>query len=232
MSKQFTLVRVLILFGYIGFPIISLTFFYFSKRELIQCFFVSFIMLHAIERVWETFTTTKERKVDQLHGDWTLIAVTIAYIFLCFSLVFEFFLSQKGINFITSLLGFVFYIIAFRIRWWGMKSLGKQWAIHAVGAQKIKKVRIIKIGAYKYMRHPIYVGSMLEMISLPLIICGPFTAIFAATINIPLQIIRTFLEEKNALRRFGNDYRNYQKTVDMFIPIKYFKNKVLEYVRR
>ncbi len=225
MSKKITLITLFILLGNVGVPATALLLFFLTPRTPASFIFLFFMLFHAFERVWETFFTTREKKVMEFHGDWTLGAVTMAYLFLCFLVIFEFFLVPRSFNYAVMGLGILLYILAFRLRWWGMKSLGKQWAIHAVGAQKIKKVRLIHIGAFQYMRHPIYLGIILEVLSIPLIGNAYFALLIAALINIPLQIIRLVEEEKSSLRRFGDDYRKYQREVNMLIPFKYLQKK-------
>jgi len=104
-----------------------------------------------------------------------------------------------------------------------MKALGKQWAIHAVGAQKIKKVRLVKIGPYKYVRHPIYLGIVIEVVSIPLIANAYFSLAFAILINVPLQLIRLRLEERNSFRKFGDIYLRYKQEVSALFPVKYVR---------
>jgi len=226
MSKKITPIKIFIILGNLGVPLSAVLLFFLTPRSLPSVFFLLFMLFHAFERVWETFFTTQERKVFEFHGDWTLGAVTMAYLFLCFLSIFEFFLVPRNYNFLAGFLGVLLYIAAFRLRWWGMKSLGKQWAIHAVGAQKIKKVRLIHLGAFRYTRHPIYLGIILEVISIPLIANAYFALLVACCINIPLQIIRLIEEEKSSVRRFGDDYRKYQREVDMLIPFKFFQKKI------
>ena len=103
--------------------------------------------------------------------------------------------------------------------------MGKQWAVHAVGVRKIRKVRLIKIGAYKYIRHPIYLGVILEVLSLPIIANAFFSFIFALLVNIPLQFVRLIEEEKSSVRRFGERYNEYKKEVSALFPFKYLQKR-------
>lgn len=220
-SLKKNLLKILIFFGYILVPLSAISCFIVTPKTGATVFFLAFYIFHSLERVWETFYTSKEKKAFELHGDWTLAVVTVMYIILCFFSIFEFFFFVKIRQPAMMLLGFALYLLAFRIRWWGMKSLGKQWAIHAVGVRKIRKVRLIKIGAYKYIRHPIYLGIIVELLSLPLIADAYFSLLFAMLVNIPLQLTRLRLEEENSLRRFGDRYIEYQKDVDALLPVKY-----------
>jgi len=224
MLKRINWLKTFILLGKIGVPLTATVLFCLSDRGLTSIFIFSFWLFHAFERVWETFYTSHERKPFQFHGDWTLAVVTLAYLVLSFVILFEFYLLGKNFSVWISGLGLMLYAIAFRLRWWGMKSLGQQWAIHAVGAQKIKKVRVIRLGAFKYIRHPIYLGIMVEVVSLALIANATYALLFACLINIPLQVIRLREEEKSSVRRFGESYQTYQQEVDMLMPFKHFRS--------
>lgn len=139
----------------------------------------------------------------------------------------EFYLFMSAYNIMMGAVGLAIYLFAFGVRWWGMKSLGDQWAIHAVGARKIRKVRLIKFGPYKYIRHPIYLAIMLEVLSLPLIANALYTLCFSILINVPLQYIRMRFEEGSSARRFGNKYNQYRQEVDALLPIKYIRGRIL-----
>lgn len=218
MTRKFTPIKFLTLVGAFGIPATALTLFYFSEKTLSQILFTVFICSHCAERVWETFYTTRERKVDEFHGDWTLAAVSLAYTLLIFTILFEFFLAVRRLNVVVTSIGALVYLIAVRLRWWGIAALGKQWAIHAVGARKIRKVRVIRLGPYKYIRHPIYLAVMLELLSLPLIANGFFSLALAVVLNVPLQIIRLVAEERYSLRRFGESYEKYRREIGMLFP--------------
>lgn len=224
--KKITAINLIIICGNAALPLTLILFFLKSEKGWYQISFLVFMLAHIFERVWETFYTSKEKRRFEMHGDWTLIAVSVAYLILCFSVAGEFYLIGHSNRIAVLMTGVSLYVLAFLIRWWGMKSLGKQWAIHAVGAQKISHVRVIKIGAYKYVRHPIYLGVILEVISLPLI-ANAFHAFFVALlINVPLQILRAFIEERYCARRFDSSYQKYKQEVGMLIPYKYFLKKI------
>ena len=184
-----------------------------------------FIFLLAIERTWETFYSSRERRGHKLYGDWTLPLVSIAYIILALIVICEFFLKEIRIDYRISFVGFFIFISAFILRIWGMRTLKEQWTVHAIGAQKVKNVFLIKSGPYKYIRHPIYLGVILEVLSIPLIWNTYFAFIFAVTINVPLQVIRAYFEEKTSIKKLGKEFISYKKEVPAFLPIKFFRLK-------
>lgn len=180
--------------------------------------FSLFILIVAIERLWETFYSTRERRRHRIYGDWTLPVVSILYIALGVIKITEFFYIKREVSVLLVLFTTLLFCYAFALRWLGIKALGRQWTVHAVGAQKVSKVRLLRIGPYKYIRHPIYLGVILELISFSLIFNTYYSFIFCLIFNVPMQIIRGLLEEKTSIRKFGELYLRYKKETPTFIP--------------
>ena len=156
MSKKITLIKLFVFTGNVLVPIYAVMICILFDRTFLGVVFAFLVSVMIIERAWETFKTSKEQHREEFHGDWTLALVTFTYLLLFFFVISEYYFISRNFNTFVVTAGFVVLVSSFRMRFWGMAALGKQWAVHAVGAQKIKKVRLIKIGPYKYVRHPIY----------------------------------------------------------------------------
>lgn len=226
MSKNVTLIKSFTFAGNFLVPLYAIMMSILFNRTFSGVLFALFISVMIVERAWETFKTSKERHRDEFHGDWTLALVTFTYLLLFFFLITEFYLYDRKLNLYMCTVGLVLLIGSFRMRFWGMAALGKQWAIHALGVQKIKKVRLIKIGPYKYIRHPIYLGIILEEFAYPLIANAYYSVIFTVLICAPLVIIRAWSEEKFSMRRFGERFLSYRKEVGMLFPWQLLKGKL------
>jgi methyltransferase len=142
------------------------------------------------------------------------------YIVMVFGVILEFFLVEITFNILVSVMGIILFISAFILRIYSMRTLKDQWSVHAVGAKKVKRVFFINTGPYKYIRHPIYLGVILEVISIPLIWNTYLVCLFVCIINVPLQIIRAYFEEKATIRKLGADYISYKNSVPAFIPLR------------
>ena len=77
--------------------------------------------------------------------------------------------------------------------------------------------KLIKEGIYKYIRHPMYgsllfldLGAMLKNISVTTV-----SIAFAAVLFV---VLTARVEEKENIKYFGQDYKNYMKRSKMFIP--------------
>mgnify|MGYP000019064287 CR=1 FL=1 len=180
--------------------------------------FALFVLLHALMRVWETFFTSKEKNKMVLSEDWSLVFITVVYITLIYAVIFEFYLSSKQLNLIFVIVGSSLYLASFALRRWSMRVLGKQWAIHAIGDSRIDQRRLLKIGPYKIVRHPIYVATVIEQLGILLIANTFYSLVIFFLMTLPSYYLRMKVEEKNNKRIFGESYQRYKKEVNMFIP--------------
>ncbi len=72
--------------------------------------------------------------------------------------------------------------------------------------------RLVKDGLYKYIRHPLYLGETIRNFGFVLIFSSIYgiLLIVAATIFIAFRIR---MEERMVIQVFGDEYREYQKTL-------------------
>ena len=96
-------------------------------------------------------------------------------------------------------------------------SFGAKTLLRHVNNRRPKNVPLTIQGPYKLVRHPLYFLSLLMIWSSPDISADRmlFNVLWSAWI-----IIATRLEEKDLVAKYGDAYRNYQKTVPMLIPWK------------
>lgn len=80
------------------------------------------------------------------------------------------------------------------------------------------KNELITKGAYGIVRHPFYSGSVILLLTKMEMTQLDLTAIILISIYL---IIGAYVEERRLLAVFGEEYRNYQKQVSMFIPVKW-----------
>lgn len=80
--------------------------------------------------------------------------------------------------------------------------------------------RLVKTGPYKYIRHPIYTGTILSIMCIPMF-TSSLSGFLLSLLGIPLIIYRINNEEKMLVEEYGDEYREYQKETWRLFPYIY-----------
>jgi len=112
--------------------------------------------------------------------------------------------------------GWVFMATStFLINHFDLFGLRQTW-FHAKGL-KYEPLQFRTPGWYKRVRHPIQLGFLIAFWSTPVMTVG--SLVFAAVCTVYI-LVALVLEERDLVTYFGDDYRNYKKSVRQLIPIR------------
>lgn len=131
----------------------------------------------------------------------------------------------------TGLLFWILIVVQIVFGWLLLKSVFAQNGMIFLGLKqvviKLKKGRnpdyldepqrgkLVTTGLYRYMRHPMYTFVILLMAASPIMTTNLAYSILIFGIYF---WVGSLFEERNLIKRFGDDYRAYQKKVSRFIP--------------
>jgi protein-S-isoprenylcysteine O-methyltransferase Ste14 len=153
--------------------------------------------------------TGRIEKVDR-RARWGLLLEAAAY-----SLVWQsaFWLRSPGPGRIF--LSVVFLILAIVLSWTSVRALGRQWRVDA-GLNTDHE--LVRSGAYRVVRHPIYTSMLGMLVGTGLMVTSLPVLALSITLFIAGTEIRVRLEDKLLASRFGEEFLSYQRAVSAYIP--------------
>jgi protein-S-isoprenylcysteine O-methyltransferase Ste14 len=112
-------------------------------------------------------------------------------------------------------LAVLLFIFAGMLSWTGTRTLGRQWRIDAgLNADH----ELVRSGVYRVLRHPIYTSMLCLLLATGFMITPRLLFVVAATFFMIGTEIRVHVEDNLLASRFGEDFRNYQRSVHAYIP--------------
>lgn len=144
---------------------------------------------------------------------------TMLFFFVCFYLLIKFRIGTIEINslyikLLFILVGLAVIVLGSVINIWGRLSLGKNWANHI---KIYQNHTLIKEGAYKLVRHPLYASLIWIFYGACLVYLNYYAFLLNTFIFIPFMYYRAKQEEELLEKEFF-DYNKYKLKVGMFFP--------------
>ena len=127
------------------------------------------------------------------------------------------FLHRPLIPALAISMGTVFILSNF-LRWWVIWSMAGHWNVEIMDSAR---VGVVSSGPYRWVKHPNYVGVVLEVFSLPMMHAAWLTAIFG-TLGY-MEIIRQRLKLENGALMANPEYRLIMGDKPRFFPRIYSK---------
>jgi protein-S-isoprenylcysteine O-methyltransferase Ste14 len=88
---------------------------------------------------------------------------------------------------------------------------------HVVVSHEQRPTGVVSTGAFRYVRHPLYLGSNLLYLGLSVSSISLFSLALLVMIFIFYNYIASY-EEKLMQSRFGDDYKRYKKETGKWVP--------------
>lgn len=107
------------------------------------------------------------------------------------------------------------FVLALTLSWTATQTLGRQWRFDAgLNTDHV----LVRSGAYRYVRHPIYLSMLCVMLATGLL-SVPAVLLAAATVfHVAGTEIRVRVEDGLLAARFGDRFREYQRQIPAYIP--------------
>lgn len=110
----------------------------------------------------------------------------------------------------------IFFLLAAGLSWTATRALGSQLRFDAaIGVEH----NLIRFGPYRWIRHPIY-ASMLCLVWGMGFVATPWLLFMAATVVFLIGTeIRVRIEDRLLTERFGDSFRQYQRSTPAYVPM-------------
>jgi len=109
----------------------------------------------------------------------------------------------------------LFLALAVTLSWTSARTLGRQWRFDAgLNADH----QLVRSGAYRFVRHPIYASMLCMLIGTGLLVTRVFLLAPAIAFFIAGTEIRVRIEDRLLAERFGEEFHQYQRTVPAYLP--------------
>jgi protein-S-isoprenylcysteine O-methyltransferase Ste14 len=142
--------------------------------------------------------------------------MTAGYLIFLSTCGLEAFLELRPFSWGVSFAGLGLFLSALVLRERAMHDLGRFFSPDIeIRAQH----HVVREGFYRFVRHPLLLCLMVEVLGLGLIFNAYFALIsVGGGFYLPIVLLRKHLEEKVLLQSLGEEYRIYKREVGAFIP--------------
>lgn len=160
--------------------------------------FTAFVLLLALQRLYELYLSRKHEAIirsrgGREHAAWQVKAMKALHTAWFISMLVEVWALQRPFIPGLSLLALLTLLAGQSLRYAAILSLRWRWTVRLM---TIPGLPPVQQGIYRYLRHPNYVGVVLEIVAVPLLHSAYVTAIVFSLANILLLTARIRVEDR------------------------------------
>jgi len=115
-------------------------------------------------------------------------------------------------------LGIVVMLLGLALRWYSIRVLGRFFTRDVAIREGH---RIVRDGPYRYLRHPCYSGTLLQILGIGLVLDGWRALTVLAAVNAVGFGYRIAVEEAALRAAFGDEYLAYARATKRIVPLIY-----------
>jgi protein-S-isoprenylcysteine O-methyltransferase Ste14 len=174
-----------------------------------------FIVFIALQRVHETFFRKHNKISGKIFHKGSITYLTVIHVAVVLLSFSEYF-NRQYVDWPVCLIGIIFYMFAYIVRKRAIGELGRFHSIHI--ELRGDDHPVVETGPYRYVRHPIYAVTVLELLSIPMIANSLIGFMVATFFYMPGLVFRVVREDEILRRVMGKNYEMYRLRTPMLIP--------------
>ena len=160
--------------------------------------------------------TARDTSPGEVRENMTLKLFIATGTFMLLGSIIENVIVHPQFNPMLTIVGVLFAVGSFGLRWEAIEALGKMWSLHV---EIRDDHNFVTSGPFRYMRHPAYFSMIMELTAFGCLLQSAYTSLLTAIVFIPVLFVRIMIEEK-ALAEKLPGYDQYQRTVPMLFPYR------------
>jgi protein-S-isoprenylcysteine O-methyltransferase Ste14 len=145
----------------------------------------------------------------------TFLALLISGSLVVTLALVEYLVRGTGFHAVNFSIGLFIAALSFVVRSAAVRALGRMWSVHI---EIRSEHQLMKDGPYAWVRHPIYLAAILELVGAMVFMNSVYTWIVFVFFFAPSLFARIRLEERAMIAQFGDAYVAYRKTTPAVLP--------------
>lgn len=157
-----------------------------------------FLFALSLQRLWELQKSNRHQRSllaqgGREHSPGHFPAMAMLHSTWIIAMGAEVWFFDRPLHHELALIACAVFLIGQLLRLWAMRDLGERWCARII---TLPQAAPIRRGIYRYVRHPNYVGVVIEIAAAPLIHSAYITAIVFTALNAWLLVVRIKAEEQ------------------------------------
>lgn len=191
-----------------------------SVIEMLDSQHIALALSLAVSAAWlaaELLSMPRSRKqLDIPRGDWLTVGLgVLPVIGVAASILWQYFVPAQRFHPALVAPGVVLCLAGIGLRAWSRLVLGRFYTF-SIGLTEGH--RVLAEGPYRYVRHPLYLGTFLVVAGLPLL-AQSWAAVWFLTVPTALAYaVRLVREDTYLIERLGVEYQIYARRTARLIP--------------
>ncbi|MDF3056835.1 MAG: isoprenylcysteine carboxylmethyltransferase family protein [Rariglobus sp.] len=145
----------------------------------------------------------------------TFLALLISGTLVVTLALVEYLVRDTGFHTVNFIAGLIVAGLSFVVRAAAVRALGRMWSVHI---EIRREHELVRSGPFRWVRHPIYLAAILELVGAMLFMNSVYTWIVFVFFFVPSLVARIRLEERAMIVQFGDDYLRFRKTTPAVLP--------------
>lgn len=182
---------------------------------------ISSVFAIYIARVLE-LKTKRDTIRGQIRENLTLRLFFLVGTLVSVGSVVELFVAHRGMNWPLFAAGWVCALVSFWLRRKAIAALGRFWSLHVEIREGHEFVRS---GPFRFMRHPTYCSMVFELLAFAFVCNAVYPLFVIVLLFVPVLFLRLRIEEAALVEKFGDAYREYQRTTPALFPYRWLQTR-------